>query len=99
MRTALLVVLMAMAAMTSAAADFPDWMAGSWRIDTTDGVVEEHWTAAGGGVMLGMGKTVRANGRTTFEFLRIVEVDGKLVYLAMPKGRPPTAFPLRTAGA
>lgn len=56
-------------------------------------------TAPGGGVMLGMGKTVRAKGRTAFEFLRIVEVDGKLAYLAQPNGQPPTSFPLRSMTA
>ena len=29
-----------------------------------------------------------------FEFLRIVERDGGLIYIAQPEGRPPTEFPL-----
>ena len=92
--------LCTLAAATSAlAADLPKWMAGSWRLDTPEARVEEHWTAPGGGMMLGMSRTVSAKGKTSFEFLRIAEVEGKLAYLAMPQGRPATSFPLKSAGA
>jgi len=74
------------------AADLPDWMAGSWR----QGNVEEHWTTANGGLMLGMGKTVSSK-RTTFEFVRIVDQDGTLIYLAMPQANPPTPFPMKSS--
>jgi hypothetical protein len=33
---------------------------------------------------------------TAFEFLRIVERDGTLVYIAQPSGGPPVEFPVRT---
>lgn len=77
------------------AADFPAWMAGSWR----SGAVEEHWTAPAGGLMVGMTREVRPNRKARFEFLRIEEKDGKLVYVAMPGGRPPTLFPLESQTA
>jgi hypothetical protein len=77
-----------------ALSNFPAWMAGSWRL----GNVEEQWTTADGGVMLGMSKTAGAK-RTEFEFLRIAEVDGKLAYIAMPQGRPATVFPLKSSEA
>jgi len=76
-----------------ALSNFPTWMAGSWRA----GIVEEHWTAADGGMMVGMSKT--AAKKTAFEFLRIAEVDGKLAYIAMPQGRPATVFPLKSSEA
>jgi hypothetical protein len=98
MKPHLFLALIAFAVGSASAADFPEWMAGSWRVDTGESVVEESWTGSAGGLMLGMSKTVRAKGKTAFEFLRIAEVDGKLAYLAMPGGRPATAFPLRTAG-
>lgn len=75
------------------------WMAGSWA--GTEGRFdhEEHWTAPGGGAMVGMHRTV-GNGRMVeFEFLRIEERDGTLVYLSMPGGRSPaTPFTLSELG-
>ena len=69
------------------------WMAGSWGA-TIDGVeMEEHWTTAKGGTLVGMHRDV-AKGRTvSFEFLRVEEQNGGLVYLASPRGAPPTPFP------
>jgi hypothetical protein len=69
------------------------WMAGSWS--STDGAktTEEHWTAASGGLMLGMHRDVDG-AKTAFEFLRIEEKAGKVIYLAMPQGRPATPFEL-----
>ena len=66
------------------------WMAGHW----TDGNVEEVWLAPKGEVMLGMSRTVRANGKVGFEFLRIAHTDDGIAYLAQPGGRPPTPFKL-----
>lgn len=77
-----------------ALSDFPTWIAGSWRV----GNVEEHWTAADGGMMVGMSKTAGAK-KTAFEFLRIAEVDGKLAYIASPQGKTPTIFPLKSSEA
>jgi hypothetical protein len=75
------------------------WMAGSWGA-TVDGVeMEEHWTTAKGGTLVGMHRDV-AKGRTvSFEFLRVEEQNGGLVYLASPRGAPPTPFRLVEAGA
>ncbi|HVR38640.1 MAG TPA: DUF6265 family protein [Thermoanaerobaculia bacterium] len=82
------------------AADLPGWMAGSWRLKTADVTMEEHWTSAGGTLMLGMHRDVSKRGKTSFEFLRIERKDdGTLVYLAMPGGSPATPFPLKTITA
>ena len=49
--------------------------------------------------MLAVSRTV-ANGRVTaFEFLRIVERDGGLIYIAQPNGGAPTEFVLTDLGA
>ena len=72
------------------------WLAGSWTGVIDEARVEEHWSVPAGGSMIGMNRTV-VGGRTVFfEFLRIeVEDDGRIVYLASPRGRhPPTAFAL-----
>jgi hypothetical protein len=68
------------------------WMAGAW-MERKDGVdTEEHWLSPKGGMLVAMNRTVRANGRTSFELLRIEMRDGKPVYLAQPGGRPATEF-------
>ena len=96
MSVAMLFLLLAASAN---AADFPAWMAGSWG-GTVGGVkMEEHWTAADGGVMVGMHRDVRPNGKVFFEFLRIEKRDGVLAYVAQPGGRPATAFPLKSIDA
>ncbi len=44
--------------------------------------------------MLGVSRTVKADRMTSFEYLRIVERDGGLVYVAQPGGRTATEFVL-----
>ena len=71
------------------------WLAGSWTGGEGDTVMEEHWTTPAGGMMVGMHRDLRPGRRAFFEFLRIVEENGKISYHAMPAGRPPaTIFPL-----
>jgi hypothetical protein len=99
MKIKIIALLVVLSATSALAAGLPRWMVGSWQLDGGGMHVEEHWTADDGGIMLGMSKTVPEKGKTTFEFLRITEVDGRLAYLAMPQGRPATVFPLKTAEA
>lgn len=92
MKTILLILL----ALPLTAAELPSWMSGTWQ-SNRDGVrMEEHWTSADGGVMLGLHRDVTAK-KTSIEFLRIERRGDTLVYLAMPGGRPATEFPLKTA--
>jgi hypothetical protein len=70
------------------------WMSGSWESTQGETTVEEHWTSADGGLMLGMNRT-RSRGRAVmFEFLRIVARGDSIFYIAMPRGRGETVFPL-----
>jgi len=92
-------LLFLLALSTPAFAAFPIWMAGDWSLDAHGTRVEEHWTKADGNLMLGMSKTVTSKGKVNFEFLRVAEVDGKLAYIAMPQGNPPTTFPLKSSEA
>jgi hypothetical protein len=70
------------------------WLPGDWRGEAGAVAFEERWTPAGGGVMLGISRTLKGDRLVAFEFLRIVERDGGLVYIAQPEGRPPTEFVL-----
>lgn len=73
------------------------WLEGRFT-NTTGGEKaaesEEHWGPAGGGAMLGTARTVKSGTMTSFEFLRIVERNGGLVYIAQPGGGPATEFVL-----
>jgi hypothetical protein len=74
------------------------WMAGSWA-GTLDGIeMEEHWTRPKGNSMIGMHRDVGRGRTLVFEFLRIEQQGGAIVYLSMPNGRSPaTRFPLKEA--
>ena len=70
------------------------WMAGNW-VGNGGGVsFEERWTPPAGGAMLAVSRTLKDGRMAAFEFLRIVERNGGLVYVAQPGGKPPTDFTL-----
>ena len=71
------------------------WLAGSWTGSQGETRIEEHWTTPAGGMMVGMHRDLPRGRSAFFEFLRIVEAEGEIAYLAMPAGRhPPTRFRL-----
>ena len=75
------------------------WLAGNWSGTEGRATIEERWTPAAGGAMLAVSRTVKDDTLAAFEFLRIVERDGSLVYIAQPNGRPPTEFVLTAMAA
>lgn len=74
-----------------------EWLSGAW-VGTRGmgGAIsfEERWSPPLGGAMLAVSRTVSRGKMSMFEFLRIVERDGGLVYIAQPGGAPPTEFVL-----
>lgn len=73
------------------------WLAGAWAgTRGTGGAIsfEERWSPPKGGAMLATSRTVSRDKMSAFEFLRIVERDGGLVYIAQPNGTAPTEFVL-----
>ncbi|MCA9063058.1 MAG: hypothetical protein KDA96_08365 [Planctomycetaceae bacterium] len=81
----------------SATVDGLAWLSGSWvgtkgPSGTTS--IEERWCPPRGGAMLAVSRTVSRGRMFMFEYLRIVERDGGLVYIAQPGGGPPTEFVL-----
>lgn len=103
-RSSALALSMLLAASFALADDGPDissldWMAGAWSVGANDRVVEEIWTAPAGGTMIGAGRTVSGGTTKFFEFLRIVEKDGTLVYIASPRGGATTEFAMSAIGA
>jgi hypothetical protein len=70
------------------------WLAGAWVGGGGSISIEERWTQAAGGAMLAVSRTIKGDRMVAFEFLRIVERGGTLIYIAQPNGRPPTEFRL-----
>jgi hypothetical protein len=73
------------------------WLAGAWvgtRGAQGATSIEERWSPPLGGAMLAVSRTVSRGKMGAFEFLRIVERDGGLVYIAQPGGAAPTEFVL-----
>ncbi len=72
------------------------WLAGAWVGTRSSGSsIEERWSPPLGGAMLAVSRSVNTSGKMSmFEYLRIVERDGGLVYTAQPGGKTPTEFVL-----
>lgn len=78
-----------------------DWLVGAWvgtRGASGTTTIEERWSPAKGGAMLAVARTVSREKMSAFEFLRIVERDGGLVYTAQPNGGAPTEFVMTELG-
>jgi hypothetical protein len=75
------------------------WLAGTWSGGDGPVTFEERWTPPAGGAMLAVSRTIKGDRMVAFEFLRIVERNGTLVYIAQPNGRPPTEFTLTAIAA
>lgn len=75
------------------------WLAGAWVGTRGAASIEERWSAPLGGAMLAVSRTVSREKMVAFEFLRVVERDSGLVYIAQPNGAPPTEFGLTELNA
>lgn len=81
-------------AQPKATIDQAGWIAGCWSRQAGDRSTEEHWMKPGGGTMFGVSRTI-AKGRTSeYEYLRIVEQNGTLAYIALPSGQKEATFTL-----
>ena len=70
------------------------WMAGDWAADVDGLRMEEVWLEPRGGLMLGLHRDVRPTGEVMFEYLRIEATAKGIAYVASPRGRAETPFPL-----
>jgi hypothetical protein len=88
--------------MQSLTVDSLSWLSGSWVRAENGRQLEEHWMTPAGGVMLGMGRTVRTGKPVAYEYLRIGPADDSpgapLVYWALPSGQAPARFTLSDSG-
>jgi hypothetical protein len=70
-----------------------EWLAGAWHGSDATSETEEHWTAPKGRLMIGMNRTFRKPDKSAFEYMRIVQSDSGLVFIAQPSGASPSEFP------
>jgi len=71
------------------------WLAGHWRIDQGDRVIEEHWMAPAAGLMMGMARNVEGGKVREYEFTLLrQEANGDILYVANPSKQTETAFKL-----
>ncbi|MFO0980092.1 MAG: DUF6265 family protein [Planctomycetaceae bacterium] len=77
------------------------WLSGDWiGTRSTGSTNEERWSPPRGGAMLAVSRSVNTSGKMfAFEYLRIVERDGGLIYVAQPGGKTPTEFVLTEVSA
>jgi hypothetical protein len=68
------------------------WLAGCWVEEFENGLREEQWMAPLGESMLGVSRTVAAGKTVEYEYLRIEDQDGVLVYIAAPSGQSIAPF-------
>ena len=71
------------------------WLAGCWEANLRGREVTEQWMKPGGGIMLGMARTVSQGKAAEFEFTQIREdKDGSIYYVAKPSGQAEASFRL-----
>ena len=71
------------------------WLAGHWRIEQPDRLVDEQWMAPAGGLMIGMARNVQAGKVREYEFTLLrQEPNGDIVYVASPSKQTETTFKL-----
>ena len=76
------------------------WMAGHWTSPPqAHPASEELWLPPRGGIMVGVNRTMTSADQASFEYLRIEQRPGGVVYVASPGGAPPTEFRLTQASA
>jgi len=69
------------------------WLAGRWGGEKNGIAMEEHWTDAAGGGLVGMHKDVKAGKMVSFEFFRIAPgAEGRATYFTQPGGMPAIPF-------
>ena len=70
------------------------WLAGCWEAKLNGREVTEQWMKPGGGIMLGMARTVAKGKAAEFEFTQIREDYGSIYYVAKPSGQAEALFKL-----
>jgi hypothetical protein len=87
------------AAQNASGIDRAAWLQGCWELKTSNRSVEEMWTAAKGGSMIGISRTVRNGKLAEYEMIVLRERGDGLAYEAHPSGQPAATFLSTTISA
>jgi len=78
----------------SVSLDQLSWISGCWEGRTGNRVYTEQWMKPGGGLMMGMSRTVAGDKATEYEFLQIRQQGHDILYVAKPSGQSEASFKL-----
>jgi Domain of unknown function (DUF6265) len=71
------------------------WLAGHWRIEQGDRMIDEHWMAPAAELMMGMARNVQGGKVREYEFTLLrQEANGDILYVASPSKQTEAAFKL-----
>lgn len=71
------------------------WLAGHWRIEQGDRLVDEQWMAPAAGLMMGMARNVQGGKVREYEFTLLrQEPNGDIFYVASPSKQSEAQFKL-----
>ena len=70
----------------------PTWMAGCWEQKSGESWVEECWTVARAGQMMGSSRTGKGDVLNWYEHTRITAENGATMFCALPKGQTGGCF-------
>ena len=68
------------------------FLPGCWELRAGSRLVEEQWTSARGGILLGTSRTTRGGVLVGWEFVHIRAAGDTLIYAARPSGQAPAEF-------
>lgn len=94
-------IVMTMAALAATDAPKPDlsWLAGYWLSCEDGREVSETWSDKRGSTLFGIGLTISANGKLSWEMARIAPSAKGLSFFAQPSGQSPAEFPIKSSSA
>jgi hypothetical protein len=74
------------------------WLAGSWCGNDEGQRLEETWFVPAANEAIGMSRTLSGGRMIAFEFMRIMQLEGAVTFIAQPGGDPPTSFSYSDGG-
>jgi hypothetical protein len=92
-------MLLMIAVAFASASQTPDigWLSGYWLSCEGGREVSETWTGPRGGILLGNGVTTTADGKVSFEAMRIGPSARGISFFAQPSSQSAAEFPLKSA--
>ena len=95
-RLALLALLLVPGSAHAAALADLSWMSGLWTGTEGRLTAEEFWSPSTGTLMTSVHRDIKDGRTISFEFLRIEQRNDSLTYIALPRAKDETRFPLKS---